>query len=202
MHRRLVAQCDGIAGIDDAGDDHQRVAEIELECQQARNVAMGCSYQYADQGDGKADHLGDRRPRAKQHEVEQEDQHRNAGLENDGVDGARVFQRRIEQRVEGGETDRAIGEKLQPVLADLVPVASDLRRHQHQDDDQREDPAQGRQHHRAYVSDRHLAGDGIAAPEERGDAEIEIGPGIHDAATCAGMGDLLPRWRERRRYRR
>ena len=67
------AQADRIGGVGDAGEEHEAVAEIDVEAEQPPRIAMGSGERDADDGDGDADELQAFHPRAEQREVEGHD---------------------------------------------------------------------------------------------------------------------------------
>jgi len=127
MQLRLVAQRHRVAAIADDGEQHQRVALVELEPDQPGQAAAGggdrhageCEHETCDLRRGDLD--------AKQDEIGEKDHHRHAGLFDGDIDGGGVFERRIEQDVEGGEADRAISHQQGQVGADHFHVAANLR---------------------------------------------------------------------------
>ncbi len=60
----------------------------------------------------------------KKREIEDEDQHRNAGLKDDALMALVYCTAEYRNALNIGEADGAIGKQLQPVLADLLPVAA------------------------------------------------------------------------------
>jgi len=175
---RLPAQEDRIDGIGGDGDQHQRIAAVQAELQQGDEIAMGRRQPHADKRHAETDDLGQRNPGAEKDEIQQEDQHGNAGLLDGDVDRCRVLHCRIEHGVEGRVADHAIEEEEGQVFAHHRPVLLQLRQRDGGNQRDGQEPAQEGQHHRADVAERQLACNGIAAPAESCNNEADIGCGL------------------------
>jgi hypothetical protein len=86
-----------------------------------------------------------------------------------------VFERRVEQVVEAGEADRAIGHQQRQVGADHLDIAAHLRQGEGEQDRKGHGPAHRCQQHRRDVADGHLAGHRVGAPGQRGDDQEQVG---------------------------
>ena len=103
-----------------------------------------------------------------------------------------MLQGRVEKHVEGGITDAAEHEEIGQAFFHHRPVPDKLRYGNGEDDGDGEDPAQEGEGHGADVADGQLAGNGVAAPAERGDDEGDIGFGGHaDVSLLHGAGKRL-----------
>ena len=127
MDLRLEAQRHGIAGIDKHRRHHHGVALVEIEREQRGQVAMRCGQGHAAQCQRETGDLRQGKRGAKQHIVHHENHHRDAGLFDDGIDGAGILQGGIEKGIEGGEANGAVAEQEQPVPADDREIAAHLR---------------------------------------------------------------------------
>jgi hypothetical protein len=104
----------------------------------------------ADQRQSEAENLRKRNAGAKEDEIEQEDQHRNAGLLDCDIDRRRIFYRRVEHGVEERVADDAVEEEQRQVLPDDRPVAFQLRHEISGNQRRCEEPAQRGQHRVAF----------------------------------------------------
>lgn len=175
----LVAKCHGVAAIAEDGEQHQRVALVEFEPDQPRQAAARGGDRHAREREREAHDLRRRHPDAEQDEIGEEDHHRHARLLDGDVDRRGVLERRVEQDVERGEADRAIGHQERQVGADHLDVAAHLRQREREQDRQRQPPAHRGQEHRRDVADGHLAGHRVGAPGQRGDGQEQIGAQDH-----------------------
>lgn len=172
---RLVAQRHGVAAIAEHREQHQRVAAVELEPDQARQAAARGGDGDAREREHEARDLRRGHPDAEQQEIGEENHHRHARLLDGDVDRRGVFERRVEQVVEAGEAHRAIGHQEGQVGADHLDIAAHLRQGEGEQDRKGHGPAHRCQQHRRDVADGELAGDGIAAPGQRGDRQEQVG---------------------------
>ncbi len=100
MKIRLEAQTHRIAGINQHGEEHQQVAEIQLQPEQRREVAVGGRECNAAKRQHEAGHLPARDPHAKDQEIGHEDDERHARLFNHRIDGAGIVKRAVKECVE------------------------------------------------------------------------------------------------------
>ena len=123
---RPVAQRQRIARIEEAGDDHERVAGVQLEGGERGKVTLGGDHENADQRDCGAEYTH----RTDAHAVEQRraDDHedRDRTLQDGDVHGRRVVRRDIEERVEHREAARSHEEDADAVAAKLRPGGDEL----------------------------------------------------------------------------
>src|SRR5690606_9114278 len=120
---RLVAQQERMEGVKERGEQHQRIAEIDVEADEPHGHAVGGDVDDAIDGDDHADDVERRGADAEDEEIADHDEDRNGGLDHGDVDGGGEGGRAVEEGVEGHEPDHAV--KGQPAHAapDLGPFA-------------------------------------------------------------------------------
>lgn len=182
MQHRLVTQRHRVAAIAEDGEQHQRVALVELEPDQAGEAAARGGDRHARQRECETDDLRRRHLDAEQDEVGEEDHHRHARLLDGDVDRRGVFERRVEQDVEHGEAPGAIGHQEGQVGADHLQVAAHLGQGEGQEDRKGHAPAHRGQQHRRDVADGQLAGHRVGAPGQRGDDQEQVGAQDQDGS--------------------
>ncbi len=93
------------------------------------------------------------------------DVHRRGGMGGD-----------VENRVEGGESQRAHGRQVGNVIAQRLPVAADVPVGEDQHQQHRTEPAQGHQEHGRDLADGETAEYRVGAPAERGQRQQYVSP--------------------------
>ena len=170
---------DRVPRIEQDGDKHQRVAEVHIQVEKAGKFAMAGNQSHADQRQNEAGNLQKTHALTKQDKIGDENDHRHRTLLDGDVDGRGKLGGTVENSVEPGETERAQRRQQRQFRPDRRPVAPEMRPGKGSEQRTADDPAKRCQHHRRNVADSQPAGHGIAAPEERGQAEKDIGLAVH-----------------------
>lgn len=166
---------------------HDGVAEVEVELQELTEVAMACGQRDADDGEHDADDLQRPHAQPEEHEIGKDDDDRDGRLLDRDVDGGRVVERGVEDDIEDGEAARAEAGKQFPVAAHFGPVLTQCPPADRQQDQHRHHPAQEHQHHRRDMADGKLARDRIAAPQQHGRQQEQIGGSVHKGSACRNV---------------
>ncbi|MNL34734.1 hypothetical protein D3C87_1567220 [compost metagenome] len=89
MHFGSEAQGQGIGGIGQAGEHDEAVADIDIERQNARQIAMGCRQHHAGDRQQHPDDLDRLGPHAEDDEIGTQDQHGQRALLDRRIDRRR-----------------------------------------------------------------------------------------------------------------
>ncbi len=189
MDLGLPAQDHAVEAVDEHGDEHDRVADIHVQRQQAGGIAMAGDDQHAGDGDEEAEDLRRRDPEAEQEKVRQEDHHRDGGLLDAGVHRRGEEQGAVERHREYGEAEHPGNQQEEPARPEFWQVGANARPAERKQDDEGQPPAQGCQQHGGDVADGELARDRIAAPEKAGQEQQDVGDSRgHDPIQWVGRG--------------
>ena len=156
-----------------AGDHH--VALVELDAGECAEVAAQDDGQHAKQRDRDAGELGQGQPDPEQHQRPHRHEQRSRGLDQQRIQRLGVLQPPIGQRVVDGKSGRRQQHHQWKPCPQRRPVLLQMRPGKRQQHQEGADPADAGQRHR-----RHMAGDiarehDIAGPEQRGQAQEQIG---------------------------
>ncbi len=174
--------------IEQRSGKHQRVAQIDVEPDEAGRGAVGGDVDDAVNGEGHAHDVERRSADAEDQEIAHHHQNRDGGLDHGDVDGGGKIGRAIEQGVEAGETDDAVKGQPPHATPDFRPFGTQGAPGEGKDDEEGHNPAQGRKLERIELADGVFARDDIGAPEQRREREQQVGL-VHYA--CEAIGRRL-----------
>ena len=175
-----------------AGEHH--VALVEPDAGKRAEIAAQDDGEHAGQRDRDAGELRPGQPHAEQRQRPQRHEQRPGRLDQERVQRLGVLQRPVGQRVVEGKSGRRQHHHQRQPRPQGRPVALQMRPGERQQHEERADPADAGQRHR-----RHMAGDvarehDIAGPEQRGQAQQQIGLVVEPPDRIGGRR----RWRGNR----
>jgi len=157
------------------GQKHQHVSCVRNQRDDGERVAPGEDRDDAGQGHGDSAERQHAGTLSEEQIGEQDDQHGQCRLQEQGVDGRRGAEPDIDQRIERCDADGGQKQQHAPVPQQNRPLAAQVRDREADDDQERAGPAEEGQCDRRHIGMHRTPQDEVPGPKQDGKDEQDVG---------------------------
>src|SRR6185295_7417148 len=182
VHRRALAQVNGVDGKDHHVEHDDDVPPVELQVSEVAQLTLRDDHQHADRRYEDAAELNRRDAVVEYDSAGGDDEHGHQRVEHGYIERCCVLQTDILSGGEERSADDAEPEQDTPVRADHRPIALDVREREDPERNSRQQPAHRRDADRRNLAANGAADDVVAGPEQRGERQQDVGIVVNPAA--------------------